>query len=253
MSIKGIDVSKWQGNIDFEKVKAAGYKFVMVNAGYGKYISQKDKYFDRNYEGAKAAGLHVGAYWYSYAETENDAKQEAEVFREVIKGKTFDMPVAFDIEEKCHVNLPNGTVGEIIKTFCTSMESAGYYVSLYSYASFLRDKVSADIRSKYDVWLAEFDVAKPSFSGQFGIWQHSAKGRVNGIAGDVDLNIAYKDYPKLITEGGFNGFPKSQKPAPAEPAKPAGSPKGDLNGDGKVDIEDVAALVNHINGVKPLE
>lgn len=250
MSIKGIDVSKWQGNIDFNKVKAAGYDFVIINAGYGKYISQKDKYFEQNYEMAKSAGLHIGAYWYSYAETASDAKQEAEVFREVIKGKTFDMPVAFDIEEKCHANLPNGTVGEIIKAFCASMESAGYYVSLYSYASFLRDKVSADIRSKYDVWLAEFDVTKPSYSGQYGMWQYTSKGRINGVDGDVDLNIAYKDYPKIINDGGFNGITKH---APAESAKPVESPKGDLNGDGKVDIEDVAALVNHINGVKPLE
>jgi GH25 family lysozyme M1 (1,4-beta-N-acetylmuramidase) len=87
------------------------------------------------------------------------------------------------------------------------------------------------------------------------MWQYSSTGRVPGIAVniDVDLDECYVDYPKIIKSGGFNGFPKSQKPAPAEPAKPAGSPKGDLNGDGKVDIEDVAALVNHINGVKPLE
>ena len=99
-TIKGIDVSHWQGtNVDFNKVKKAGYDFVMINAGYGKYIGQKDECFETNYKKAKSAGLKVGAYWYSYALTSADAELEAKVFLEAIKGKTFEMPIAFDIED----------------------------------------------------------------------------------------------------------------------------------------------------------
>ena len=101
---KGIDVSQHQGNIDFGKVKAAGYDFVIIRAGYGKYASQKDPYFEQNYAGAKAAGLNVGAYWYSYADSTANAKLEAEACLQVIKGKTFEYPIYFDLEERSQFN-----------------------------------------------------------------------------------------------------------------------------------------------------
>lgn len=103
-STKGIDVSVWQGDIDFAKVKANGIDFVIIRAGYGKLTSQKDKYFEQNYSRAKAAGLHVGAYWYSYAQSADDAKKEAQTCISVLKGKQFDYPVYFDIEEKSQLN-----------------------------------------------------------------------------------------------------------------------------------------------------
>ena len=97
--MKIIDVSYHQGvNIDFEKVKASGVEGVMIRAGYGKYISQKDRAFERNYKEAKQAGLNVGAYWYSYADSTASAAQEAAVCLQVIKGKTFELPIAFAIE-----------------------------------------------------------------------------------------------------------------------------------------------------------
>lgn len=252
--MKGIDAYKGQGDIDFRKVKEAGYDFVIIQAGFGKYEHQKDICFERNYANARAAGLHVGAYWYSYAETVADARREAELFCEIIKGKQFDMPVAYDVETETQSRLSPALIGEMIETFCSYVENKGYYVSLYSYQSFLENKVPAAVRSKYDIWLASFGVSEPSYSGTYGIWQYSETGRVPGIGVNTDLDIAYKDYPTIIKEAGLNGY---EKPAPAEPEPPSEPakdfPKGDLNGDGKVDIEDVAALVNHINGVKPLE
>ena len=104
---KGIDVSHWQGRIDFDKVKSQGYSFVMINAGYGKYISQKDENFEKNYAAARKAGLNIGTYWYSYALTEADALSEAKTFLEAVKGKMFEYPLAFDIEDASQSELPN--------------------------------------------------------------------------------------------------------------------------------------------------
>lgn len=256
---KGIDVSRWQGNVDFNKVKAAGYEFVMLNAGYGRYISQKDPYFEQNYKNAKAAGLGVGAYWYSYAMNAVEAKKEAEVFLQAISNKQFDYPLAFDIEENKQSNLSMSVLADIVNAFCGCLENKGYYVSLYSYASFLSSKIPASCRARYDIWVAAFDVQKPQYD-VYGMWQYTSRGKVNGITGNVDLNYAYKDYPTIIKEAGLNGYskPKAEdknksetelKPAPAstEPVK------GDLNGDGKVDVTDLNMLTAHVKGIKPIK
>ena len=215
--MKGIDVSKWQGNVDFEKVRAAGYDFVIINAGYGRYIAQKDPYFERNYARAKAAGLGVGAYWYSYALTRSQAEKEAEVFMQAVAGKKFEYPLCFDIEDGSQSKLSSTIIGEMCRAFCGTLERNGYYAVIYSYASFLNNKVPADCKQKYDVWVAAFDVARPPYSGAYGMWQYSEKGRVNGISGKVDLDIAYKDYPAIMRRTGLNGYGKSAKPA-EEPA-----------------------------------
>lgn len=133
---KGIDVSHWQGKIDFDKVKSQGYSFVMINAGYGKYISQKDENFEKNYAAARKAGLNIGTYWYSYALTEADALAEAKTFLEAVKGKMFEYPLAFDIEDASQSELPNAAINKIIEAFCDYLESNGYYAAVYSYANF---------------------------------------------------------------------------------------------------------------------
>ncbi|HOC34819.1 MAG TPA: GH25 family lysozyme, partial [Ruminococcus flavefaciens] len=103
--MKGIDVSVHNGNIDWGKVKADGIDFAILRAGYGRLVSQKDERFEQNYAGAKAVGLPIGAYWYSYAMTPEEAELEADVFLSVIKGKRFEMPVYFDLEEKKQFDL----------------------------------------------------------------------------------------------------------------------------------------------------
>lgn len=249
-AVKGIDVSQWQGNVDFNKVKKAGYDFVMIRAGYGRYASQKDPYFESNYNKAKAAGLGVGVYWYSYATNADQAKEEAKVCAQVIAGKQFEYPIAFDIEDPTQVNLSNTVIDGMCSAFCDYMEKLGYYASVYSYASFLNSKIGSSIKSKYDVWLAAVTKAtSPSYSGSYGIWQYSFTGKVNGINGDVDLNRAYKDYPAIMKSKGLNGF---KMEAPKEEPVVKERPKGDINGDGKVDDADVKAISDHVKGVKPL-
>ena len=242
---KGIDVSKWQGKIDFKKVKKAGYDFVIINAGYGRYAFQKDPYFETNYANAKAAGLGVGAYWYSYAATATDAKKEAETFLNVIKGKQFDYPIAFDLEDYSQNYLSKKVLNDMCDSFISYLEKAGYYVCLYSYRAFIEDRIYQTTLKKYDLWLADFTDKTP-FKGNYGIWQHSDRGKVNGISGDVDLNIAYKDYPAIIKSNGLNGYPKTT-PTATKPTK-----KGDVNGDGVVDAKDREAVASHVKGSKIL-
>ena len=206
MAYKGIDVSKWNGDVDFKKVKAAGIDFVMIRAGLGSNIAYKDKKFEQNYKNAKAAGLHVGAYWYSYATTAAEATAEAAVFLKVVKGKKFDYPLAFDIEEQDQFNLGTAAVDKLIKTFCGAIEKAGYYCTLYSYEYFLLNRTSASTRKRYDIWCGCVG-RKPKIS--VGIHQYSFTGKVNGCKTDVDLDTAYKNYPAIIKGAGLNGYNKS--------------------------------------------
>lgn len=164
--------SHWQGRIDFDKVKSQGYSFVMINAGYGKYISQKDENFEKNYAAARKAGLNIGTYWYSYALTEADALAEAKTFLEAVKGKMFEYPLAFDIEDASQSELPNAAINKIIEAFCDYLESNGYYAAVYSYANFFKRKVSDSVKNRYDIWVAHFDVAKPAISN-YGMWETS--------------------------------------------------------------------------------
>ena len=114
---KGIDVSEHNPTVNMTRVKESGISFVMIRAGFGKYKTQKDKCFETHYKNALAAGLNIGAYWYSYATTVKEAEIEANLFLEVIKGKKFSMPVALDIEDDCQAGLSKDTVGKIITTF----------------------------------------------------------------------------------------------------------------------------------------
>lgn len=203
---KGIDVSSHQGKIDWSKVKASGVQFAILRAGYGKVITQKDSCFESNYAGAKAAGIPVGAYWYSYAKTPEDARLEADVLLEVIKGKCFEYPIFFDIEEQSQFALGKEKVSAIIRAFLEEVEKAGYWVGLYMSASPLKQYVTDTILNRYAIWVANYGVSKPSYNGSYGIWQYSASGKVDGITGDVDLDNGYVDYPEKIKEKGLNGF-----------------------------------------------
>ena len=202
----GIDVSEWQHEIDWQKVKDAGVDFAIVRAGYGKHLSQKDPYFETNVEQAQKLGIDTGTYWYSYATTVEAAQQEAEVCYEVIKNYDFTYPVYFDIEDACQLKLSVAEVSAIIETFCNYIESKGYHVGLYSYVNFLNTKVYSSLLDKYDIWVANFHVDVPNYNNDYGIWQYSDDGQVDGINGVVDLNHAYVNYPFVVS-------PKTYDPA----------------------------------------
>lgn len=206
----GIDLSCHNGSIDWTKVKA---DFVILRAGYGKETNQVDSRFEEYYSNAKAHGIPVGAYWYSYAMSIEDAIQEADVFLTTIKGKQFEYPVFYDVEESNQFELGKEKLSAIIRAFLERVEAAGYFVGLYGSASSLTTHTADDIKRKYAIWLAHW-CDSTNYSGAYGIWQHSCKGKVDGISGDVDLDKCYVDYPERIKTKGLNGFGVSPSPAP---------------------------------------
>lgn len=212
--MKGIDVSVHNGDIDWGKVKADGIDFAILRAGYGKLAKQKDAKFEDNYKGAKAAGIPVGAYWYSYATTPDEAKLEAEVCVSILKGKQYEFPIFFDQEEKTTLDTGKVNCSEMIRAFCDVLEANGYWVGLYTSRSCLTTHIEDDIKKRYALWAAEWS-DKLRYDGPVGIWQHSEKGKVDGITGNVDLDIGYKDYPTMIKAKGLNGYGKAPDPTPA--------------------------------------
>lgn len=218
--MKGIDVSVHNGDIDWNRVKKAGIQFAILRAGYGKLASQKDKKFEDNYAGAKAAGIPVGAYWYSYATTPDEAKQEAEVCVSILKGKQFEFPIFFDQEETKTLDTGKANCSAMVRAFCEVLERNGYWVGLYTSRSVLSTHIEDDIKTRYALWVAEWG-SKLNYSGTVGLWQYSEKGKVDGITGNVDLDEAYVDYAAKVKNASKNGYGKTDPtPTPAPNPKP---------------------------------
>lgn len=189
---KCIDISEWNGDINFNKVRNTGVTCVILRAGYGKDPNQEDNKFNEYYRQAKTAGLNVGAYWYSYATTVDAAKAEVKNCMNTIGGKQFDLPVFLDVEEYRQAVLPRRTLTDIISTFCDGMNSNGFNSGLYSAKSMLVDSAYPDeLSSKYLIWIAMPNASYAYLPSYVDIWQYSWTGSVDGIRGDVDLNYIY--------------------------------------------------------------
>ena len=187
---KCIDVSTWQGSIDFNKVKSAGYDYVIIRAGYGKEKSQKDNMFETNYKNAKSAGLKVGAYWFSYAMSPSTATAEADACLSCIKGKKFELPVYYDMEYQPAMSTSNSNYTKMAVNFCNKLKSNGFKSGVYSSASvydYLLNRKTLK-NNGISIWNAEWYI-KPSISCD--VWQYSDNGRINGISTNVDLNYIY--------------------------------------------------------------
>ena len=222
MEIKGIDISKYQAKsdgatkVDFKKLKSAGYDFVMLRAGYGMYDNQKDIAFDSHYLAAKAAGLHIGAYHYSYAKTEAHARKEAYYFLKWISDKKLDYPVAFDIEDSSlKTGLTTKQRTDNALAFMRDVEGAGYYTMLYCSADWARKYLDMDRLKHFDVWLACYTTEarrKELYKREIlGMWQYTSALKLRGvypkgglIPSKLDGDIAYKDYAAIIKKAGFN-------------------------------------------------
>ena len=197
MALKGIDVSEWQGTIDWRKVAKDGVQFAVIHAGYGRELSQKDKYFERNYAGARAAGIKVGAFWYSYADSVARAEQEARTCLKVLDGKHLDLPVFFDQEyEPGILKLSTKTRTDIVLKFLETIKAAGRPCGLYSSTDFITTKLQANRLTAYPLWLAEYG-SKLHYTGKVWAWQYTSKGRVAGIRGNVDCNHGYFAQPQI--------------------------------------------------------
>lgn len=189
---KCIDISEWNGDINFNKVRNTGVTCVIIRAGYGKDPNQEDNKFQEYYRQAKSAGLNVGAYWYSYATSVDAAKAEVKNCMKTIGGKEFDLPVFLDVEEYRQAILPKRTLTDIIKTFCNGMRDNGFDSGLYSAKSMLMDSAYPDeLSNKYLIWLAMPNTYYSDLPSYVDLWQYSWTGLVDGIRGDVDLNYIY--------------------------------------------------------------
>ena len=213
MNIKGIDISQWQGSIDFKKVKESGIDFVIIKAGGSDSGFYKDKMFETNYREAKAAGLSVGAYYFVgkkfYGVVSGVA--DAERFVKILEGKEFDYPVFLDVETTDARFKEEATDAAI--AFCETMEKHGYFVGIYaSDISGYREKLNHDRIKEYTHWVARYG-KDPVVCEEHSIWQYTSKGIVAGISGSVDLDESNTDFSKIIKEKGFNGY-KKKDPEP---------------------------------------
>lgn len=187
-----VDLSEWNGDIDFNKVKKSGVTCVILRAGYGKDDNQEDEKFNEYYAKAKTAGLNVGAYWYSYATTIDAAKAEVRNCMKTIRGKEFDLPVFLDVEEYRQAVLPRRTLTDIISTFCDGIKSNGFESGLYSAKSMLVDSAYPDeLAGKYIIWMAAPNNSYNGLPSFVDIHQYSWTGKVDGISEKVDMNYIY--------------------------------------------------------------
>lgn len=219
---RGIDVSEWQKTIDWEKVKAAGIDFAMIKAGSGR--NRIDPQFKYNISECNRLGIPCGVYWFSYAYTEELARNEAKYCLAAIAPYKLDYPVAYDFEydsvdnaEKLGIEITKEMASSFARAFLGEIEAARYYAQLYTNADYLTRYFDSELAKRYDVWLAQWPSkpnldTKPSQAG--GIWQYSNTGNVDGISVRVDLDAAYYDYPGIIEKNGLNQPTTAPEPEP---------------------------------------
>ena len=189
-AVKCLDISTWQGYVDFNKVKSAGYNYVILRAGFGRENSQKDNTFDRNYANAKASGLKVGVYWFSYSTSPSEAYREANACLYCLNGKQLDMPVYYDLEYQPAMSMSNSNYTQMALNFCSTIKKAGYKSGVYSSASvygYLLNRQTL-INNGVSIWNAQWS---SYCSVPCDIWQYSEKGQVKGISASVDMNYIH--------------------------------------------------------------
>jgi len=197
-AIMGIDVSKWNGSIDWTAVKNSGVSYVIIRCGYrgsteGALI--KDSKFETNIQGAINAGLKVGVYFFTQALDKNEALEEASMVLDCVKKYKITYPIFLDVEPSGGRadGLDVATRTEVCKTFCETIQKYGYTAGIYANKNWLTEKINTSELGAYKIWLAQYASA-PTYTGRYDIWQYKSTGKVSGISGDVDLNLSYLGY-----------------------------------------------------------
>ncbi len=202
-STMGIDVSTWNENINWSKVKDAGIEFVIIRCGFRGYGSGslvRDNLFYSHMNGAKAAGLKVGVYFFTQAITEREAVEEASMCLDMVSGYKLNYPIFIDMEDagssSARTNrLTNAQRTAIVQAFCDTIRAAGYRAGLYANKYYLESKIyTSQLRSSTVIWLAHYTSGHTNYAGRYDMWQYSSTGRINGVSGPVDLNISYIGY-----------------------------------------------------------
>ena len=209
VSIKGIDVSTYQGDIDWEKVAASGVKFVFIRLGYRGYESGllvKDDRFEDNIRGALQNGIAVGVYVVTQAISVEEAVEEAQFVMENIRPYNVTWPIVLDIEDAASATARTAELSQQARTdhaiaFCETVKESGYTPMLYCNIRWFIEKLDITRITDYDKWFAQY-FRKPFFPYAFQVWQYSSTGRIDGIEGNVDYNISFVDYGNLPAETG---------------------------------------------------
>ena len=213
----GVDISHHSYDVDFEALRAAGVDFVILRIGYNTAL---DTRFEEYYEAARAAGLDIGVYFFTLAENGAEARADANRVADWLDGKTLEYPVFYDIEDDPYYSgyapstFTEAKIMEIAHTFMTTMVDRGYYPGLYTNNNFLYNVFNNEKTLRlYDVWYARYttptDALINEYSGKYSMWQYegNVEGFSNGaISGMCDVNYAFKDYPTIIKQFGFNGY-----------------------------------------------
>mgnify|MGYP004528447843 CR=1 FL=1 len=208
-----IDVSRYQGKITLDgwkQVKAAGYKGVMLKTvSTNKKLSSRadglyiDPTFEDNYRNARAAGLDVGVYYYTYATSEAMADAELALVREAVRGKELTLPLAVDVEDNKIKQLSTLDLSNLTAYALEQVEKMGFYAQLYTYTGYKYELDMARLSSRWDIWLADYTGKTPKVSFKYNAHQHTSKGSVPGISGSVDLNVTAINYPRIIRKKGL--------------------------------------------------
>jgi GH25 family lysozyme M1 (1,4-beta-N-acetylmuramidase) len=207
-----IDVSRYQGTIDWAQVAAAGYKGAMLKTvSTNRKLSKRedglyiDPTFEANYRNAKAAGLDVGVYYYTYATNKDMVNAELSLLRQAVCGKELTLPVAVDVEDNKLVSLDKQDLTDLTAYALHEVEQLGFYAQLYTYTSFAKAHlfVGGAALHPYDVWLADYTGKTPKVDFKYNAHQHTSKGSVPGISGNVDLNVTEINYPRIIRKKGL--------------------------------------------------
>ena len=186
-----VDISEFQQGINFNKMKNDGIKAVIIRAGYGREVSQKDSMFESHYRNAKAAGLKIGVYWYSYADSVNDAEKEAKACLECINNKSLDMPIYYDLEDNSQVKLGKAKLTAIAERFCETIKKSNYRAGVYANLNWFNNCLDYDeLKRKYSIWLAQYNSVNEL---NCDIWQNSSTGKINGYGGNIDTNIIFNE------------------------------------------------------------
>lgn len=206
-----IDVSRYQGAIDWAQVAAAGYKGAMLKTVSTNHKLSKrvdglyiDPTFETNYRSARAAGLDVGVYYYTYATSEAMADAELSLLRQAVHGKELTLPVAVDVEDNELKPMSTIDLTNLTAYALEQVEKMGFYAQLYTYTHYSNMELDMGrLANRWDVWLADYTGKTPNVTFNYNAHQHTSKGSVPGITGNVDLNVTTLNYPKIIRKKGL--------------------------------------------------
>ena len=198
-----LDVSKWQGSIDWDAVKRSG----KIDGGMLRVLGSKggkpyiDPFFARNYAECARLGLPVGGYYYTCAVTQRQTEEELAALKTALRGKTFQLPLAIDVEDPRLRSLAPAKLSALVAEAAAQLEAWGLYAMVYTYTNFADTALDMAALAAYDLWIADYRGKRPA--RKHGMWQYTSSGKIPGVSGPIDLSHAYKDYAGIIQRKGL--------------------------------------------------